>query len=214
MTFVDRTGQAGGLLWVALGVGFQLAWFLRRSVVPGPVTLVLGTLVVLLAAAIVSRSPRACWLAGRALSVSLALDLGGAVADRFGAWGLPGAPGVSWGSWPGFVDYTAQLLPGLDRGVVVAAAVAATATEITLGVLLLSGWRRRWVGRATAGLLAVYLVAMALTVGADAVATFGLPVLVGGALLVSSAPVHRPTRRRRARVLVRSGSGFGSRVAP
>ena len=145
------------------------------------------------------------------VAVALRKDLGGAVADRFGFWGPPGAPGVSWGSWSGFVRYTAQLLPGVGRDLVVGAAVAATVTEVTLGLLLLSGWQRRWVGKATAGLLTVYVVTMALTVGLDALATFAVPVLVGGALLVSTCPARRAAGRQPGRGLFRQASWAGSR---
>jgi hypothetical protein len=210
MPSMDRARRIGGLVWVALGLGFQLVWFLGRSVVPGPVTLLLGALVVLLAVVTVAGSAGGRWLAGWAVAVLVAVEFGGAVADRFGAWGPPGAPGVFWGSWPAFVGYTARLLPGAGHDVVVVAAAAATAAEVALGVLLLSGWQRRWVGKATAGLLVVYLVAMSLTVGADAVATFGVPVLVGGALLVSTCPARRPAGRRPGHVLARPASRVGS----
>src|SRR5262249_58734514 len=33
----------------------------------------------------------------------------GAVADRFGLWGVYGQPNVSWGNYARFVDYTAKL---------------------------------------------------------------------------------------------------------
>lgn len=210
MAFMDGARRIGGLIWVGLALGFQLVWFLARSVVPGPVTLLLCGLVLVLALTTVVRSPAGRWLAGWAVAVLLGVELGGAVADRFGAWGPPGAPGVFWGSWPDFVGYTAQLVPGVPRNVVVAAAVAATAAEITLGVLLLSGWQRRWVAKATAGLLTVYLVAMTLTVGLDAVATFGVPFLVGGALLVSTCPARPGAGRRPRRVLLRPASRAGS----
>jgi hypothetical protein len=211
MAFMDRVRRTGGLLWVAVGLLFQLVWFLGRSVLPGPVTLLLCAVVTALAVTVLSRSSRSVWIAGWTVAVLLGLDLFGAVADRFGAWGPPGAPGVSWGSWGAFVDYTARLLPGVGRDVVVAGSVAATVTEVVLGALLVCGWQRRWVGKATAGLFAVYVVTMSIGLGLDAVATFGLPVLVGGALLVSSSSVHRPPRPQPARALEPRTAELGSR---
>ena len=192
MAWMDGARRIGGLAWVLAGLGFQLVWCLARQVAPGPVTLVLEAAVTLLAVAVVSRRARGVWLVGWLVAVLLGLDLLGAVADRFGAWGPPGAVGVSWGSWSAFVGYTAELLPGPVRDLASVAALGATAAEVLLGVLLLTGWQRRWVGKATAGLFVVYLVAVLGGVGLDAVATYALPTLVGGALLVSACPTRRP----------------------
>lgn len=78
----------------------------------------------------------------------------------------------------------------------VVAAVFATAVEVVLALLLVSGAQRRWVGKATAGLFVVYLVSMTLTVGPGAVAAYALPILVGGALLVSAIPAREPLAGR------------------
>jgi hypothetical protein len=72
-----------------------------------------------------------------------------------------------------------------------AAAVVATGAEVLLAVALVAGFRRRWTGKATAGLLAIYLLAMTPTIGLDDVATYAIPVLVGAALLVSVCPAQR-----------------------
>jgi hypothetical protein len=53
---------------------------------------------------------------------------------------------------------------------------------------------RRWVGKAAAGLLAVYLVAMASSVGWGDVARYAVPVEIGAALLVSACPAVRGRR--------------------
>jgi hypothetical protein len=120
--------------------------------------------------------------------VLLALDFAGAVADRFG---LSGATAASWGSWDAFVAYTARLLPLLPGSLVAAAAISATAGEVLLAAWLLSGWKPRWAGRAAAGLLAFYLLAMGLAIGPAEVARFALPLLIGGALLVSALAERR-----------------------
>lgn len=208
MRRMDRVRAVAGLGWVAVGVVLQV-WAAGRGVVPRPVTLGLGLAVLVLAVVVVARLPRVGWGTGWLVAWLLGLDFAGAVADRFGMFGPPGTDGVSWGSWPAFLGYTARLLPGLDAGLVAAAAVAATGLEITLAALLISGWQRRWVGKASAGLLLVYLVAMAAALGIDAVATYAMPTLIGGALLVSAAPVRWPRPVRRAEV----GPNVASRVA-
>jgi len=93
-----------------------------------------------------------------------------------------------------FVAYTGELLPWAPHGLVVAAAVSATVTEAVLAIWLASGWAYRWAGKAAAGLLTVYLVVMGFTVGLADVATYAVPLLVGGALLTSVRPVDRPLR--------------------
>lgn len=195
MEYMARARRVGGLVWVGGGVVFQLLWAVSRGVVPGTVTLVISAAVVALAVLLLmGAGPTVVRVGGWAMATVLAVDFAGAVADRFGAFGAPGAPGVSWGSWPMFVDYTQVMLDGAPRPVAGAAALAATTVEVLLTVALMSGFQRRWTGKATAGLLVVYLVAMALTIGLDEVATYAVPVLVGGALLVSVCPARRPGR--------------------
>lgn len=202
----DAARRLGGLWWVAAGLAFQ-AVLAFRQVIPGTTTLVVGGSVIILAATTVLAAPRR-WVraAGWLTAVLLGLDLLGAVSDRFGVLGGPADPGVSWGSWVAFFDYTQRLLPGIGRPLVVGIAVVASVVEVVLGVSLIVGRERRWTGKATAGLLGMYLVSMGLTVGGSEVARYAVPVLVGGALLVSATPAReaesaggRPRRSRRPR---------------
>lgn len=186
----DAARRLGGQLWVAAGLIFQ-AVMAFQQVVPQAITLVVGGSIVALAALTVVRAPRR-WvrMGGWVAAVLLGLDLLGAVSDRFGLFGGPTDPGVSWGSWTSFFDYTQLLLPGLSRPLVVGMAVIASVVEVVLGVSLIVGRGRRWTGKATAGLLGVYLVSMGVTVGWSEVALYAVPVLVGGALLVSATPAY------------------------
>jgi hypothetical protein len=74
-----------------------------------------------------------------ALRLSLAAAFLSAVADRFGWW-KPFGQG-SWGSMDAFADYAHQLVPFATGWLLTVIVWAATATEATLGVLLLTGWR-------------------------------------------------------------------------
>ena len=219
MERLDRARRVGGLLWVAAGLLFGLGWAVSGRVVPGPITLAISAFVVVLACLVVTDARSA--LAGRVVAVLLAAQFAGAVADRFGAFGPPGAPGVSWGRWPAFVEYTALLLHGVPGAEAVA--VVATVVEVALAAALLSGWQRRWVGKATAGLLFCYLVAMAASVGWGEVARYGVPILVGGALLATvsgrgdagaaqSAEVRgaRPFARKNRSIAVEASGPVGS----
>src|SRR5215212_8665590 len=78
-----------------------------------------------------------------AMRMALAAGFLSAVADRFGLWGPIGTPGVSWGGFAKFLDYTATLLPYLSTTLVAFAGWAAAVAETVLGVALLAGVRVR-----------------------------------------------------------------------
>ncbi len=82
-----------------------------------------------------------------------------AVAARFGLWDGRPEP------FAGFVAYTGEVLSFLPRPVIPACAVAATVAETTLGVLLVVGFRLRETAAASAVLLAVFGVSMAISGG-------------------------------------------------
>ncbi len=196
MEWMDRARRIGGLAWVGAGVLFGAGWA-AAGTLPGMITLVFVVAVLGLAAVVIldrvcGAHPVATWAAGWVVAVLFAADFAGAVADRFGAFGPPGTAGVSWGSWTAFVDYTRVLLHGVPEPLAVVAAAGATAAEVTLAVALLTGWQRRWVGKAAAGLLTVYLVAMASSVGWGEVARYALPIEIGGALMLTVCPGRRP----------------------
>lgn len=192
MEWMDGVRRWGGMVWVGGGILFEGLELALGRTSPGVVTLLIAVGVLALAAVMAfDTSDQVRWAAGWVASVLLGLDFLGAVADRFGALGGPGDPGVSWGSWDAFVDYTASVLPSMSRSLVTAGAVGATIAELAIGILLMLGVQRRWVGKASAGLLFGYLVAMATSLGAGEVADYALPIFIGGSLLVSSVPARR-----------------------
>ena len=205
MERMDRARRVGGLLWIGAGLVFGAAWAIAGRSTPGVITLVLVAAALALAAVLVFRTPpRVVAGAGRVVAVLLAADFAGAVADRFGVFGPPGAAGVSWGDWADFVAYTGVLLHGVPGPVAAVTAIGATAAEIALALLLVTGWQRRWVGKGAAGLLSCYLLAMATSVGWDDVARYALPVEIGAALLVTVCP---PQRVGRAAIVVTAAGG-------
>ena len=100
-----------------------------------------------------------------ALRLSLAASFLSAVADRFGWW-EPFGQGY-WGSMGSFADYTHQLVPFASGWLLTVIVWAATATETTLGVLLLTGWRPKLVGAATCLTLIIFGTAMAVSLGME-----------------------------------------------
>ena len=111
------------------------------------------------------RTPRAIRVVRIALRLSLAAAFLSAVADRFGWW-APFGQG-SWGSMGAFADYAHQLVPFASGWLLAVIVWAATGTEATLGVLLLTGWWPRLVGAATCLVLIVFGTAMAISLGME-----------------------------------------------
>lgn len=98
-----------------------------------------------------------------ALRLSLGTAFLSAVADRFGWW-EPFGQG-SWGSMSAYADYTHQIVPFASGWLLTVIVWAATVTESTLGILLLTGWRPQLVGAATCLVLAVFGLSMAVSLG-------------------------------------------------
>lgn len=198
MAWMDRYRLIGGWLWVGMGLLATGIGWSTGAVMPGLITTaVIVSIIVLAGVLVLRRKGSLPVIVGWVVAALFALVLGGAVLDRFGVVGPPGAPAASWGSWDRFVDDTAVLVP--VSGLVGAAAVLATVAEATLAVLLLSGWQRRWVAKATAGLLLAYLVAMLASPARTEILQYGVPILIGGALLLSATP-KRAERVAHARV--------------
>jgi hypothetical protein len=186
MERMDRVRRWGGLIWVGAGLVVMLAWIATTPASPpGLVTwIVVGTVAAGTLAMLVAPGHRLRGWGGRVAGMAIGLELVGAVGDRFGLLGGPGSPGVSWGDWSHFRAETAELVPW--DALVQPAAVAATISELTLGLLLLIGAWWRWTGKATAGLFVVYLIAMVPGMGTASVLEYGVPVLIGGALVASA----------------------------
>src|SRR3954464_6207531 len=122
-----------------------------------------------------------------AMRVALAAGFLSAVADRFGLWGPFGTPGVSWGGFARFLDYTATLLPFLPTTLVAVAGGAATAAETLLGVALLAGVRVRLAALASGVLLLTFAVAMTTALGPEAPLSYSVWTAAAGAFLLAQA---------------------------
>lgn len=137
-----------------------------------------------------------------ALRLTIAASFLLAVADRLGVLGVLGDPGVSWGSWEVFRDYTARLVPVRVDVVIDTAAVMVTLLETVLSILLTLGLFVREASLAAAALTLVFGVSMLLFVAP--LAPFAYPVFVftAAALLLAGLPRYRwsadAARRARA----------------
>jgi uncharacterized membrane protein YphA (DoxX/SURF4 family) len=127
-----------------------------------------------------------------ALRLSLAAAFLSAVADRFGWW-KPFGQGY-WGSMSTFADYTHQLVPFASGWLLTVIVWTATATESTLGVLLLTGWSPKIVGAVACLVLIVFGTAMAVSIGLESPLSYSVfsaaSAAAAYAVLGTSSPPH------------------------
>ncbi|RAJ07005.1 DoxX-like protein [Chitinophaga skermanii] len=122
------------------------------------------------------------------LRIALAAALLSAVADRFGCWP---ASQSAWGNMTTFIQYTGKITSFLPAGLTTTNAYLATFAETVLGILLILGYKTRWVAMATGVLLLLFAISMTLTLGIKS--TFDYSVWVGsaGAFLLSTQKHYR-----------------------
>ena len=99
------------------------------------------------------QSPYLRWAAVLLARFGLSSAFLSAVADRFGAWGPPGVPGVAWGDFQHFVAYTGVLNPSAPRALLPLLAWSATVLEAGFGLALLIGLQTRLMALGSAVLL-------------------------------------------------------------
>ena len=126
------------------------------------------------------------------LRIALAAAFLSAVADRFGIWGAPGQPGVSWGAWQPFVNYTAVLLFYLPKPLIAISAVAATVAEIVIPIWLLIGFRLWLAASCSAVLLLVFGISMIIGLGVKSPLDYSVFTAAAASILL--AVTHFPAR--------------------
>jgi putative oxidoreductase len=109
-----------------------------------------------------------------------------AVADRFGAWGRPGTPGVVWGDFQRFITQV-DAITLTPPGTAPVLAWLVTVLEASLGLSLLIGLRTRTMGLGSACLLLVFAVAMIFSpAGIHAVLTSSVLSAAGASMLLAA----------------------------
>ncbi len=104
-----------------------------------------------------------------------------AVADRFGLWGKYGG----WGNFANFIKYTAEVNSFLPASVIPFVAWTATVAETLLGIGLIVGVWPRWMALGSALLLAIFGVAMAISLGVKSPMDYSVFSASAGALLLA-----------------------------
>ncbi len=120
------------------------------------------------------------------LRVALAAGFLSAVADRFGLWGPAGTPGVVWGSFAQFLEYTGQLLWYLPAWLVAVAGWTATVIETMLAIGLLLGIQLRAVAFVSGILLLIFAVSMTVAFGPEPPLSYSVWAAAAGAFLLAS----------------------------
>ena len=125
------------------------------------------------------------------LLLRLALGIGflTTVSDRLGL--LPAdTRNIEWGAWDKFIDYTATLMPFLDRPVVNVMGGIATFFETAIGILLIIGFKTRYAAIASCLLTLTFAIAMTTFLGIKAPINFAVFGTCAGSLLLSTIPVY------------------------
>jgi putative oxidoreductase len=104
------------------------------------------------------------------------------IADRFG---LYTGRNVGYGNFAGFVSYTAKVNSFMPAFSIPYLAWAATAAELSLGVLLILGLWPRWVALGSAVLLALFGIAMAISFGIKSPMDYSVFSASAGAVLLA-----------------------------
>jgi putative oxidoreductase len=124
--------------------------------------------------------------------VYLRIALGAAfldgIADRFGL--LPARYG-GYGNFAGFMKYTAQVNSFMPAFTIPFLAWAATVAEFSLGLALILGIWPRWVVLASAVLLALFGIAMAISFGIKSPLDYSVFSASAGALVLAFYQNHK-----------------------
>ena len=115
------------------------------------------------------------------LRIALAATLLSAVADRFGLWGTNSA----WGNWNNFQAYTRQLTFFLPQALSIVCGYLATFLEIAFALLLLIGFKTKYVAMLTGLLLLLFALAMSISLGIKSALDYSVWVGSAAAFLLS-----------------------------
>lgn len=123
------------------------------------------------------------------LYLRLALGVGflSAVADRFGLWGPPGTPMVSWGNFHNFLVYTAKLNPWFPTSWIPTVGWTATVCEAIFGLALISGYKTRPAAGLSGLLTLVFALSMVFAVGIHAPLDYSVFAFSAGSFLLAEA---------------------------
>ncbi|SDG15198.1 DoxX family protein [Chitinophaga filiformis] len=121
------------------------------------------------------------------LSLRCALSAGflSAVAGRLGLWGRHSS------GWNKFLDYTAQVNSFAPHSLIPLLAITSTVLELTLGVMLLIGFKTNYAALGAAILTFLFALAMTLSYGIKEPLDYSVFVFSAGAFLLATIPYYK-----------------------
>lgn len=125
------------------------------------------------------------------LRIALGIGFLSAVADRFGIWGHPGDTAVAWGSWENFILYTGKLNFNATGGVANLLGIIATGLEITFGILLIIGFKVKYISMFSGILLLIFAMEMSFNTSIKSALDASVFTASFGAFLLSFQPFFK-----------------------
>lgn len=112
------------------------------------------------------------------------------VLDRIGWLGVPGSKNVAWGNWENFTAYTHALMPYLGLKAASFFGLVATVGEIIIGLLLLLGYKTKWVSLGSSVLTFIFALSMLFFANYRAPFNYAVFVVSFSSLLLSKLSVY------------------------
>lgn len=119
------------------------------------------------------------------LRVAMAINFLSAVAIRLGFWGPEN------GNWPEFLVYTGKVNSFAPAAMIPFLAVTATILEVLFAILLLIGYKIRWVAIGAAVLTLIFALCMTYSFGPLSALSYSVWVDCTAALLLATIPSYR-----------------------
>jgi len=124
------------------------------------------------------------------LRIALGMGFLVPVSDRLGFLGPIGTKNIEWGNWDNFIDYTATLMPFLDKPAVNAMGGIATLAETVIGVLLIIGLKTKLAAISSCLLTLTFALTMTVFLGIKAPINFAVFTTCTACLLLSTIQVY------------------------
>ncbi|AZB10395.1 DoxX family membrane protein [Chryseobacterium sp. G0162] len=119
------------------------------------------------------------------LRMALAAGFLSAVASRLNFWGAQSS------GWRNFVNYTAEVNSFFPSSWSPTLALVSTATELIIGILILTGYQIRKAALSASVLTFVFAIAMSISFGSKEALDYSVFVFSAGAFLLSSFPCYQ-----------------------
>ena len=124
-------------------------------------------------------------IASLLLRCALSAGFLSAVASRLGLWGRHSS------GWNKFLDYTAQVNSFAPHSLIPLLAITSTLLELTLGIMLLIGFKTNYAALGAAVLTLLFALAMTLSYGIKEPLDYSVFVFSASAFLLATIPYYK-----------------------